>query len=100
MQLGPRGWGHFKWPLIITAICLPVAIAFGLGVVLYMDRTGTPPAEMLERSKMLGQGLALFVCIVIGPLWIFAASRFGQERRAEQEESKRLAKRASKKARR
>ena len=98
MQLGPRGFGHFKWPLIITAVCLPIAIAIGLGVVLHMDRTGTPPAEMKARSEMLGQGLALFVCIVIGPFWVFAASKFGQERRALQDESKRLAKKVSRKS--
>ena len=100
MQIGPRGLGHFKWPMIVTVVGLSVAIAFGLGVILYMDRSGTPQAEMQERSKMLGQGLAVFVCIVIGPFWIFAASRYGKERRAEQEESKGLAKKRPKKSRR
>ena len=100
MQLGPRGRGHFKWPMIVTAVCLPLAIAVGLGVVLSMDRTNVSPAELQERSKMLGQGLAIFICIVIGPFWVFAASKYGQERRAEQAETKRLAKKASRKSRR
>jgi len=98
MQLGPRGTGHFKWPMIITAVCLPIAIAIGLGLVVYMDRIGTPAAQMQERSKWVGQGLAVFVCIVLGPLWISAASLYGKERRAEQNELKRIAKKVSKKS--
>ena len=76
---------HFKRPLIVTGITLAVAIIAGIAIVTVVHRAKISDREKKARVEMLGGGLALGVCMIIFPFWIFAADKVGKERRAARE---------------
>ena len=73
---------HFKLPLIVTAIALILGIGVGVFGITQIHRSGKSNQEKKARAEMLGGGVALSVCFIIFPFWIFAAAKGGKERRA------------------
>ena len=73
---------HFKLPLIVTAIVLVLGIGVGGFGITQIHRSGKSNQEKRERAELLGGGVAMLVCFVIFPFWIFAAAKVGKERRA------------------
>ncbi len=79
---------YFKLPLIVTGIALLSVILLGIGGMVMIDRSGGNEKDKVARAGMLGTGLALATSIVIAPFWIFAAGKFGKERRERLEREK------------
>lgn len=79
---------HFKLPLIITGVTLFVAIAAGLGVITWIHKSKLSDREKAERAQKLGGGFAIVTLLIIAPPWLFAAAKFGKERRAKLEAEK------------
>ncbi len=76
---------HFKLPLIITGVTLFVAIAGGIGVITWIHKSKISDREKAERAQKLGGGFAIVTLLIIAPPWLFAAAKFGKERRAKLE---------------
>lgn len=79
---------HFKLPLIITSVTLVIAVAAGIGVVTWIHKSKISDREKKARAEMLGGGFGILTLIIITPPWLFAAAKFGKERRAQQEAAK------------
>jgi flagellar basal body-associated protein FliL len=79
---------HFKLPIIITGITLFVAVAAGIGVVTWIYKSKISDREKTERAQKLGGAFAIVTLLIITPPWLFAAAKFGKERRAQQEADK------------
>lgn len=82
---------HFKLPLIITGVTLLVAILGGIGVVTWIHKSKISEREKTERAQKLGGGFGIVTLLIITPPWLFAAAKFGKERRAAQDAAKAVA---------
>jgi len=79
---------HFKLPLIITGVTLFVAVVAGIGVVTWIYKSKISDREKKARAEKLGAGFGGVTLLIITPSWLFAAAKFGKERRAAQEADK------------
>ncbi|MFM8469084.1 MAG: hypothetical protein ACKODH_03810, partial [Limisphaerales bacterium] len=79
---------HFKLPLIITSVTLVIAVAAGIGVVTWIHKSKISDREKKARAEMLGGVMMISVRMPNPPPWLFAAAKFGKERRAQQEAAK------------
>ncbi len=73
---------HFKLPLIVTGIVLPLVLVLGIVGVTWIHQSPISNREKELRGQKLGSGAATMMCVVIGPFWLYAAAKFGKERRA------------------
>jgi hypothetical protein len=73
---------HFKLPLFVTGIVFLLALALGVGGMIWIERSAKSRQEKTDRVKLLGQGLGIATCLVIFPFWILAAGKVGEKRRA------------------
>lgn len=76
---------HFKLPLIVTGVSLPIALLAGIAIVTVIFKSKVPDREKKARAEMLGGGMAIGVLMINFPFWIFAAAKVGKERRAARE---------------
>ncbi len=72
---------HFKLPLIVTAIVLPLTLVTALLAVTWIFYLDIPNAQKAQRAELMGNGIAKMGCIIMAPFWFFYAATFGNSRR-------------------
>ena len=72
---------RFKLPLIVTGLALLFAVVVGLLVVTSIHRSAGSRAEKEERAQKAGGAVAVGVCLVVAPFWLYAGAKVGKERR-------------------
>lgn len=77
---------YFKLPLMVTGICFMVALVATIVAVIWIQKSDISNAEKAERAKSLGMAVGMAGSLIPAPFWIFAAGRYGKDRREEQEQ--------------
>lgn len=69
---------HFKLPLIVTAIVLPLMLVVGIGAIYWIFQLEIPESQKAERGGKAGSAIATMGCIILAPFWWVAAAKAGK----------------------
>jgi len=72
---------RFKIPLIATGVILALMLVVGAASIAWIANSDGSKRKRMERASMAGTAVATVGCIAIAPFWLYAAAKFGEERR-------------------